>query len=184
MAVLGMPPIDPADLLDDSPTRRPDIQLILREAARSFFDGKISPSSGDDDYLLNRSIRVETLDTHVCPSIGRQTRPAGNGPQPWAWLRVHEATSRAEIAYEGLKQLAPGRVVLDRHRRAIPLEIPTGETGPKMLEAVRDYPPGHGRHPCCSHQNPPRHGSGGLTRTELSHSAFRRCGRPDLTMSQ
>jgi hypothetical protein len=29
-------------------------------------------------------------------------------------------------------------VVVDRHGRAIPLEIPAGETGPKMLEAVRD----------------------------------------------
>lgn len=135
-AVLGMPPIDPADLLDDSPTRRADIELILREAARSFFDGKINPLRGDDDYLLNRYIRVETLDTHVSPSIGRQTRPAGNRPQPWAWLRVHEDTSHAEIAYEGLEQLAPSRVVVDRHGRAIPLEIPTDATGPKMLEAV------------------------------------------------
>ena len=137
-AVLGMPPIEPADLLDDSSTRLADIELILLQAARSFFDGKINPSRGDDDYLLNRYIRVETLDTHISPSIGRKTRPAGNRPQPWAWLRVHEDTSHAEIAYEGLEQLAPGEVVVDRHGRAIPLEIPTGETGPKMLEAVRD----------------------------------------------
>jgi hypothetical protein len=138
MAVLGMQPMDAADLLDDSPTRRADIELILREAARSFFDGRINPSSGDDDYMLSRYIRVETLDTHVSPSIGRQARLGGNRPQPWAWLRVHEATSHAEVAYEGLEQLAPGRVVADRHGRAIPLEIPTDETGPKMLEAVRD----------------------------------------------
>jgi hypothetical protein len=102
-AVLGMPPIDPADLLDDSPTRRADIELILCEAARSFFDGKINPSRGDDDYLLNRYIRVETLDTHVSPSIGRLTRPAGHRPHPWAWLRVHEDTSRAEIALRGAR---------------------------------------------------------------------------------
>src|ERR1019366_5566806 len=74
-----MPAIDRADLLDDSSTRLADIELILLQAARSFFDGKINPSRGDDDCLRNRYIRVETLDTHIPHQSAERHDPPETG---------------------------------------------------------------------------------------------------------
>jgi len=137
-AVLGMPTIDPADLLDDSPARMADIELLLREAARSFYDGRIWPKVRDSDYDFNRYIPVTPMGAYISTSMDRQTSDADNSPQPWAWLRVHEVTANAAIAYQVLERIAPGRVVVDSHGRAIPFDIPADAQGPRMLEAVRD----------------------------------------------
>jgi len=74
---------------------------------------------------------------YISTSMGRQTPDADGSPQPWAWLRVHEETADAAIAYQVLEGIAPGRVVVDPHGRAIPLDIPADAEGPRMLEAVR-----------------------------------------------
>lgn len=135
-AVLGMRPIAPADLLDDSPTRRADIELILDSAVRPFFEGRPNPRVSDDDYLRNRWVRVVPFATHVSTSTSRQTRPAASQPQPWAWLRVSEAAPQAEKAFAALEEVAPGQVVIDGHGRAIPVDIPADQDGPTMLRAV------------------------------------------------
>jgi len=137
-AVLGMAPIDPADLLDDSPARRADTELLLQEAARGFYDGKIWPKVRDSDYDYNRYIPLTPMGGYISTSMGRQTPDADGSPQPWAWLRVHEDTANAAIAYQVLERIAPGRVVVDPHGRAIPFDIPTDAEGPRMLETVRD----------------------------------------------
>jgi hypothetical protein len=136
-AVLGMAPIDPADLVDDSPARRADIELLLREAARGFYDGKIWPKVPDREYDYNRYVPLTPVGGYISTSMSRQTPAADDTPQPWAWLRVHEDTANAEIAYEVLERMAPGRVVVDPHGRAIPFNVPTDAEGPRMLEAVR-----------------------------------------------
>lgn len=138
LAVLGMPPIDPADLLDDSPARKADIELLLQEAARGFYDGRIWPKVRDSDYDFNRYIQVTPMSIYVSTSMGRQGRPGDNQSQPWAWLRVHEDTPDAEIAFQALERIAPGRAVVDAHGRAVPFDIPADEQGPRMLEAVCD----------------------------------------------
>lgn len=135
--LLGMPAMDAADLLDNSDARLEDIKLVLRQAARIFSHPRY-PLLPDEEYVATRWVPVKGYDTHISTCIGRKDRPDADSPQPWAWLRIHEATPDAKIAFAALEGLAPGRVVVDRHGRAIPIEIPPGESGPRMLEAVRD----------------------------------------------
>ena len=138
MAVLGVLPIPSEDLLDGSAARRGDIELILKEAVRSISDRRINPQIAGADYSAIRYVQVAPFDTHVCTAVGRKIRPSGVDQQPWAWLRVDEASPYAEIAYEVFEQISPGRVVTDPHGRAIPLDIPPNETGSRMLMSVRD----------------------------------------------
>jgi hypothetical protein len=82
-AVLGIEPIEPFDLLDDSEPRRADIELILGEAWRSMVAiRKLNPAIPDDEYRLNRYLSVPPLATHGSTSAGRRA-PSGDGrPQP------------------------------------------------------------------------------------------------------
>ena len=137
-AVLGILPIPAADLFDGSSARKGDIELILKEAVRSLSDRRINPQITGADYSANRYVQVTPFDTHVCIAIGRKIRPTGDEQQPWAWLRVDQASPHAEIAYSALERIAPDRVVIDPHGRAIPLEIPANESGSRMMMAARD----------------------------------------------
>jgi hypothetical protein len=90
----------------------------------------------DDDY--NRYIPLTPMGGYISTSMDRHTPNADDGPQPWAWLRVHEETADAAIANQVLEGIAPGRVVFDPHGRAIPFDIPADAEGPRMLGTVRD----------------------------------------------
>lgn len=85
---------------------------------------------------MNRYIQVTPFDAYISTSMGRRARPDENVSQRWTWLRVHSDTPHAALAYEALEQLAPGYVVADLHGMAIPIVIPAGVLGPKMLEEV------------------------------------------------
>lgn len=136
--VLGMPPVSQIDAEDTSMARRADIELIIQEAARAFFDGKIWPRiTTGDDYELARYIPVYPYEKlYIATAIGRKNRPADRLSQPWAWIRVNNEDSHAELAFEVLERVAPGQVVQDARSRSIPLIFPAGAEGPEMLEAI------------------------------------------------
>lgn len=136
--VLGMQPIAPEDLLDDSATRTEDIELIVDEAVRPLYGGRLYPTLSDTDYRRNRYLRIAPLDTHLSTSIGRRAPATDGRGQPWSWLRVHQVTADVEAAFAALESLAPGRVALDDNGRAIPLNIPANVDGPTMLRSVHD----------------------------------------------
>ena len=137
-AVMGILPIPAADLVDGSAARKVDIELILKEAVRSLSDKRINPQITGSDYEANRYVQVTPFDTHVCIAIGRKIPPIGDEQQPWAWIRVDQASPHAEIAYSALERIAPDRLVIDPHGRAIPLDIPANESGSRMMMAARD----------------------------------------------
>jgi hypothetical protein len=135
-AVIGMQPMDRADLLDTAEGRRADIELLVDSAARPFFEGRVYPAHEDQEYERNRWVPVSPLATYVSTSFGRKQGGHTVTPQPRAWLRIHETTPWAAAAYEALEEVAPGRVVRDPRSRAIPLDIPVGKGGPEMLTVV------------------------------------------------
>jgi hypothetical protein len=135
-AVLDVPPVEREDLLDGSDARKADIDLVVREAVRTLVKGNIHKPADDDDFASVRYLPVAPFDTNVAIAIGRKSHLGVDGAQPWAWLRVHNRTPHADIAFDVLEHLAPGRIVRDTLGRAFPLDIPAGVSGPRMLEVV------------------------------------------------
>ncbi|KRD41333.1 hypothetical protein ASE38_17145 [Cellulomonas sp. Root930] len=139
-AVLGMPPLQAPDLLDDSDVRRSDIERIVLEVTRVLFAGqRLYPLvRADADFDVVRYIQVKPFDTHIATAFGRKQHPDGRA-QPWVWLRVHNDSKHAPIAFHALEHLAPGRVVRGSVGRAIPLDIPTRRSGPEMVQGVFEH---------------------------------------------
>lgn len=135
-AVLGMGPMTAEDLTRSSEGRREDLWLLLSEAARPLYPGRMYPSlTHDPDYELVRYVPIPASESHVATCLG--PKPAHDGI-PWAWLRVHQATKNADIGRDVLVGLAGSRVIQDPHGWAVPVDIPVGVEGPAMLAAVHD----------------------------------------------
>lgn len=93
-------------------------------------------STSGPDFGWVRYLEIKPLGALVATAVGRKERPGDGGPQPWAWLRIHRETSHADIGFEVLERLAPGRVVTDVNGRAVPLDLPDGANGAQLLEAA------------------------------------------------
>ncbi|WP_203750356.1 hypothetical protein [Cellulomonas chitinilytica] len=136
-AVLGMPPFEPADLLDDCDLRKGDIERMVLEVTTVLFGGqRLYPQVRvDPDFDVVRYVQVTPFDTHVAIASGRKEHPSGR-PEPRVWIRVHNDTRHAAIAFDVLEHLAPEQVARGTVGRAIPLAIPTGTPGPETLRRV------------------------------------------------
>lgn len=179
--VVGMAPIAPADLLDDSTVLKGDIDLVVREAARGFFTGKVNRTVSDAEFASNRYIRVTPFDTHIAISVGLKSRPLGEGacrcwpimtasrgrtPQCGVhrldlvppWCRRHQLGPTGR--YSGPRGLHEGGQ--DRHRSLPPLQrhvVHPRHRGRPMGPARRH--PGtrllHRCRPCTTRSSPPIH---------------------------
>jgi hypothetical protein len=134
-AVLGVAPLMPADLLAAT-TRPDDLWLILTEAVRPLYQGRIFPTlTNDPDYERVRYVPVPTSDSHIAVCLRRKD---GELSVPAAWVRVHRATRHSELGRQVLEECSPGQLVEDPHGWVVPVSLPTGVEGPAVLAAAHE----------------------------------------------
>jgi|GEM_PF-6290436 len=132
--LIGMPPFSSTDLLDSSPERRRDVEILARQVGRHILQGGRLTIRSSAPFAQQYWIQVQPYMTHLSVGIERKDNPGS--PQPWGWLFLHKATSRAEVAYRALEQAFPGEVVELPEGWGLPLNIPEGASGVEAFIAV------------------------------------------------